>query len=118
MASSYDPKLVVLSIVIACMAGYAALQLAGHVAMARARIFWLVAAAFAMGTGIWSMHFIAMLAYRLPVGVGFSVPLVALSMGIAFAASAVGLDVAGSLVPTRGKVIRAGLLMGVAIAGM
>ena len=62
MSSSYTPQLVFLSVVIACTASYAALYLAGHVAHTRARLGWLIGAAIAMGTGIWSMHFIAMLA--------------------------------------------------------
>jgi PAS domain S-box-containing protein len=118
MTSSYSTELVVLSIVIASAASYAALYLAGHVASVKARVGWLLAGACAMGTGIWSMHFIAMLAYRLPVSVGYDVPLVLLSLLIGIGASAIGLDVAGREKPSRGRIALAGPVMGLAIAGM
>ena len=119
MSSSYSTELVALSIAIACIASYAALFLSAHVATTvRARRAWLVAGAAAMGIGIWSMHFIAMLAYRLPVGVGYDVPLVALSLAIAIVASLVGLRAAGVSCPTPAQLITAGPMMGVAIAGM
>jgi PAS domain S-box-containing protein len=118
MISTHHPVLVVLSIVIACAASYAGLFLASHVANTKSRLGWLLAAACAMGVGIWSMHFIAMLAYRLPVSVGYDLPLVALSLLIAIAASGVGLSVAGQQAPRRLSLLLTGPVMGVAIAGM
>jgi PAS domain S-box-containing protein len=118
MNSSYSSELVVLSILIACVASYAALHLSAHVATTRSRFGWLVAGATAMGIGIWSMHFIAMLAYRLPVGVGYNPPLVALSLTIAIVASAIGLEVAGRSRPSHARIALAGPVMGLAIAGM
>jgi NO-binding membrane sensor protein with MHYT domain len=61
----FDPTLVALSVVIATAASYTALDLAGRgrAAAGRARQAWLGAAAIAMGGGIWSMHFVAMLAF-------------------------------------------------------
>ena len=118
MASGYTTQLVVLSILIACAASYAALYLASHVAHTRARASWLIAAAAAMGTGIWSMHFIAMLAYRLPVQVGYDVPLVGLSLLIAIVASGIGLEVAGREQPSPARIAMTGPVMGLAIAGM
>jgi PAS domain S-box-containing protein len=118
MASGYTTQLVVLSILIACAASYAALYLASHVAHTRARATWLIAAAAAMGTGIWSMHFIAMLAYRLPVQVGYDVPLVGLSLLIAIVASGIGLEVAGRERASPARIAMTGPVMGFAIAGM
>jgi NO-binding membrane sensor protein with MHYT domain len=62
LAGYYDYRLVALSVFIAVLAAYAALDLAGRVTSAsgRARFFWLIGGAFAMGTGIWSMHYIGM----------------------------------------------------------
>ena len=114
----HEPRLVLLSVVIACVASYAALYLAGHVAHASARIRWLMAGATAMGIGIWSMHFIAMLAYRLPLNVAYDVPLVALSLAIAVVASALGLGVAQQTNPRRARIALTGPTMGLAIAGM
>jgi PAS domain S-box-containing protein len=119
MSSSYNTQLVILSVLIACVASYAALFLAAHVAnTTRGRMAWLIAGATAMGTGIWSMHFIAMLAYQLPVSIGYDVPLLALSLAIAIAASSVGLRIAGRAYAKRRQLLVAGLMMGLAIAGM
>lgn len=89
----YDYCLVVLSVVIAILAAYAALDLAGRVTAARGniRLLWLGGGAFAMGTGIWSMHYIGMLAFRLPVAVAYDWPTVLLSLLAAMFASGVAL---------------------------
>src|SRR5215470_6158786 len=95
MAGSYDQRLVWLSVVIAMLASYAALDLAGRVTFARgrARYVWLVGGAIAMGLGIWSMHYVGMLAFRLPVVVEYDWPTVLLSLLAAILASAVALSV-------------------------
>ena len=60
MRGSYDYRLVALSVLISVFASYAALDLAGRVTSARgaARRLWLGGGAVAMGTGIWSMHYV------------------------------------------------------------
>ncbi|HEX3153944.1 MAG TPA: MHYT domain-containing protein, partial [Candidatus Angelobacter sp.] len=80
--ATYDYRLVALSVIIAIFASYAALELAGRVTAARnyARLAWLIGGACAMGTGVWSMHYTGMLAYRLPIPVYYHVPTVALSL--------------------------------------
>jgi two-component system cell cycle sensor histidine kinase/response regulator CckA len=95
MAGSYDHRLVALSVVIAICASYAALDLAGRATAARGRIraAWLIAGATAMGLGIWSMHYIGMLAFSLPVPVQYDWPTVLLSLIAAILASAVALYV-------------------------
>ena len=118
MSGSHSTQLVVLSIVIACVASYAALDLAGHVARRRAQFSWLLGAAFAMGIGIWSMHFIAMLAFHLPVSVGYDMPLVVASLLIAIGASGIGLRVAAQDAPRPAHIALTGPIMGLAIAGM
>jgi NO-binding membrane sensor protein with MHYT domain len=69
LVGSYDPWLVIVSVMIAILAGGGALDLAGRVTFARgaARVSWLAGGATAMGIGIWSMHYIGMLAFKLPV---------------------------------------------------
>ena len=69
VTGTHDPYLVALSILVASFASYTALDLSGHVGAARgfARRVWLVAAAITMGGGIWSMHFVAMLAFIMPI---------------------------------------------------
>ena len=60
LVGSYDDRLVVLSILLAILASYAALDLGGRVRAARGemRSIWLASGAAAMGLGIWSMHYI------------------------------------------------------------
>src|SRR4051795_10640054 len=85
VAGTYDAYLVALSILVAAFASYTALDLGGHVAAARglARSAWLTAAAFTMGSGIWSMHFVAMLAFMLPVPISYDIGLMTLSLVVA-----------------------------------
>ena len=64
----YNPVLVFLSLVVASLAAYAALSVVPRIHPAKkffVKMSWLAAGAMAMGTGIWSMHFIAMLSFSL-----------------------------------------------------
>src|SRR5882672_8270602 len=75
LSAKYDPKLVALSYVVASLAAYTAIDFAGRVSEFRTEprraAAWLTGGAFAMGAGIWSMHFVAMLAYQLPIPVRY-----------------------------------------------
>src|SRR5690606_40026558 len=72
---SYDNQLVLVSFLVAVMSAYTALDLAGriHTAAEGAAKWWLLGGAVAMGFGIWSMHFIGMLAFQLPIEIGYDV---------------------------------------------
>ena len=120
MKGSYNPALVAFSILIAVFASYTALALAArvHVARGRFRLAWLVGGSVAMGIGIWSMHFVGMLAHRLPVPVTYDVPRWLVSMAVAVGASALALWTATRRHLARPTLAGAGLLMGAAIAGM
>jgi NO-binding membrane sensor protein with MHYT domain len=91
LVGSYSLGLVALSVVIAMCASYASLDLAGRVKAARGRVqlLWTMGGATEMGLGIWSMHFIGMLAFRLPIPVFYNWPTVVLSLLAAILASAV-----------------------------
>jgi len=93
MVGSYSYHLVTLSVLISILASYAALELAARITAAtgRVRLVWLVGGAIAMGVGIWSMHYIGMLAFSLPVPVLYDWPTVLLSLIAAILASAVAL---------------------------
>jgi NO-binding membrane sensor protein with MHYT domain len=120
MHHRYEPMLVLLSVVIAIIASYAALILAGRVAAGsgRARIAWLLGGSIAMGLGIWSMHFIAMLAFSLPVPIAYDIALVLLSMVAGISASAVALFVVSRDKVRAGSIAAAGVAMCLAITGM
>src|SRR5688500_3229884 len=116
---SYDPLLVLASMIVASLAGFAALELSARVAAARRwhRARWLAASATAMGVGIWSMHFVAMLALNIGVSVVYDVPLLLASVLIAISASAITFTGAARKTTTAGLAL-ASLAMGPAIAGM
>ena len=122
MTGSHDTPLVALSILIAIFASYTALSLAGRVAVSRgrARVAWLLGGSVAMGSGIWSMHFVAMLAYHLPNGVPivYDVPLVGVSHLAGVAASMFALYVASRPTVVWWRLILAGQFLGIAIVTM
>lgn len=120
MTGSYHTALVVFSVLIAIFASYTALALAARVIAARGRfrLAWLAGGSVALGTGIWSMHFVGMLAFHLPVPIAYHVPLWLASMGVAVAASLLALWVASRPRVGPGALGAAGVLMGAAIAGM
>src|SRR6266513_3548067 len=77
ITGKFDPYLVALSILVACFASYTALDLGGRVESARgpARRIWLAAAGITMGGGIWSMHFVGMLAFIMPIPMSYDLAL-------------------------------------------
>ena len=121
MIGSYDLKLVALSLVVAAFASYTALDLAGRVSATRGRAshIWLVAGAIAMGTGIWSMHFIGMLAFSLPgLRLAYDLPVTLLSMFAAIVVSGLALYVVRRPALTARNLSAGATLMGVGICIM
>jgi len=120
LVGSYDYTLVALSVLIAMFASYAALDLAGRVTAAGGwtRAVWLLGGAGAMGIGIWSMHYIGMLAFILPIPVAYHWPTVLLSLTAAILASVVALDVASRQKMGWFRALAGSVLMGAGIAGM
>ncbi|HTX14553.1 MAG TPA: response regulator [Candidatus Baltobacteraceae bacterium] len=95
LSGSYNYGLVALSVLIAVAASYAALDLGGRVTASRAgaRRAWLTCGAVSMGIGIWSMHYVGMLAFHLPIPVEYDWPTVLVSLVAAIIASAIALYV-------------------------
>src|ERR1700719_2675562 len=120
LIGSYNYALVVLSVLIAIFASYAALDLAGRVTAASGwtRAVWLLGGGGAMGTGIWSMHYIGMLAFILPIPVAYHWPTVLLSLFAAILASAVALGVVSRQKMSRFRALAGSVLMGAGIASM
>jgi NO-binding membrane sensor protein with MHYT domain/CheY-like chemotaxis protein/nitrogen-specific signal transduction histidine kinase len=89
----YETPLVLISILVAIVASYSALSLAGRVteATGRTRFAWTLGGAIAMGSGIWAMHFVGMLAFRLPIPVAYDVPITLVSLVLPIAASGLAL---------------------------
>jgi NO-binding membrane sensor protein with MHYT domain len=118
---SHDSLLVALSILIATAASYTALDLAGRIQAAQgwAKQVWLAAAAFAMGGSIWSMHFVAMLAFSMPnVPMDYNLTLTAISFALPILVTGVGFHVVNRSGHGLMALALSGLLMGLGIAGM
>jgi len=120
MSGSSDLRLVALSIVIALFSSFAALDLAGRVTASRnkARAAWLIGGSAAMGLGIWSMHYIGMLAFVLPVPMFYDPPTVFLSLLAAIAASAVALFTVSRNRMAAWQAVLGSICMGSGIAAM
>ncbi|MBH3773354.1 EAL domain-containing protein [Pseudomonas aeruginosa] len=120
LVGTYSPALVLCSWLVAILASYTALDMAGRISTAqgRAACCWLIGGACAMGIGIWSMHFIGMLAFSLPIPLGYDLEITLLSLLIAIAASAFALWlVCQETLPWTHWVLGA-LPMGAGVAGM
>src|SRR6266851_3661363 len=120
LIGSYNYALVALSVLIAMFASYAALDLASRVTAAGGwtRAVWLLGGAGAMGTGIWSMHYIGMLAFVLPIPVAYHWPTVLLSLFAAILASVVALGVVSRQKMGWFRALAGSVLMGAGIASM
>jgi PAS domain S-box-containing protein len=120
LIGSYNYALVALSVFIAMFASYAALDLASRVTAAGGwtRALWLLGGAGAMGTGIWSMHYIGMLAFILPIPVAYHWPTVLLSLFAAILASVIALFVVSRPKMGASRAVAGSLLMGAGIASM
>jgi PAS domain S-box-containing protein len=120
MTGTYDSYLVALSFAVASLASYTALDLGGRIRASKdwPRRAWLATAALAMGGGIWSMHFIAMLAFRMPMPVDYDLGLTVLSLLVAIVVTGVGFYVIGTRQATVLQLLLSGLFMGLGIVAM
>ena len=116
----YNPWLLALSIAIAILASYTALDVSGRIraATGRSRKYWLAGGGFAMGMGIWSMHFIGMVAMHTEHTVTYDLTITLISILPALAASGFALYMIarGELSPRILGV--SGLLMAIGIGAM
>jgi NO-binding membrane sensor protein with MHYT domain len=121
VTGTHDPYLVALSILVASFASYTALDLSGHVGAAArgfARSVWLVAAAITMGGGIWSMHFVAMLAFIMPIPMSYDIGLTTLSLVVAMFVTGGGFYVISRQSGPPLRLVLSGIFMGLGIAAM
>lgn len=120
LTGRYDFALVLISLCVAVLASYTALNLAGRIARARgcSAALWIGGGAVAMGVGVWSMHFIGMLAFSLPIALGYDLSLTLLSLLLAMLSSALALALVGRQRLPRWQLAAGALAMGSGIAGM
>ena len=125
MHTGYSLPLVVLSYVVAVLASHVTLSLAQRLRPPGGRPRqqspywpWIMGGAFSMGTGIWSMHFIGMLAFHLPVEVVYDLTLTAASYVIAVVVSGFALIIFRRNDPTIRGIAWPGLVIGIGICAM
>jgi diguanylate cyclase len=117
---THEPWLVALSLIVAIQGAYVGLTLAVSISSANGfqRRIRLAGASLALGVSIWAMHFIGILAARLPLKVDYLVLPTLISFLVCVIVVSVALLVASTDFPLRWKVIAAGVFMGIGIASM
>ncbi|AOE85665.1 putative bifunctional diguanylate cyclase/phosphodiesterase [Pseudomonas sp. TCU-HL1] len=120
LTGSYDYSLVLISLLVAILASYTALDLAGRVTSSQGRgaVLWIAGGAIAMGIGIWSMHFIGMLAFSLPIPLGYDLPLTLLSLLIAVLVSGFALWLVSQPEQPLWQLLCGAVAMGAGISSM
>jgi signal transduction histidine kinase/ActR/RegA family two-component response regulator len=115
----YEAPLILLSVLVAIFASYTALSLAERVRDSQGLASrWVAGGAFAMGTGIWGMHFVGMLAFRLPIPLGYDLGITLLSWVLPILVSAMALWQLGQARLSPGQLARSGILLGIGINAM
>ena len=119
MAVSYNPWLVLLSLALAALDAYVAFSVVGRIARSRGpgAVLWTAFGALAMGSGVWAMHFIGMLALQMPIPLGYS------GRQTMFSAVPVVLATGATLWllarhPTRAGAVLAGCVLGLGMTAM
>ncbi|RON09703.1 histidine kinase [Pseudomonas brassicacearum] len=120
LIGSYSPALVLISLCVAILASYTALDLTGRIATAKGRAvhLWTAGGALAMGVGVWSMHFIGMLAFRLPLILGYDIGITFLSLVIAILSCGFALWLVSQPRLPGWQLAFGALIMGAGISGM
>ena len=121
----FDPLLVGISVAVAMLASFTAFALADRVATAsgRLRAVWLAAGAVALGAGMWAMHFVGMLSFRLPIDMAYRIDYLVVALAVAIGAAAVALWAVsrsdfGSLAVVRGAVLLGAAFVIMHVLGM
>ncbi len=117
---SYDMMLVVFSYVVAVVASYTVLDLVSRISTStgKNRWLWLLFGAVAMGMGIWSMHFVGMLAFTLPVPIAYDLMVVLVSVLAAIIASFIALYIVSRDRLTLRQLLGGGMVLAIGISAM
>jgi NO-binding membrane sensor protein with MHYT domain len=120
LVSNYQPGLVAVSLLVATFASYVGLDLAKRVRDQNKGVAfgWWAGGSVALGTGIWCMHFVGMLAFTLPIELGYSRAMTALSWCAAVAASGIALFIAVDATMDWRRLCASSAVMGAGISAM
>src|SRR6202171_5751971 len=122
MAGTHSYWLILLSVIVAPMASFVGLDLAARIARVRRHgtvpLWGVAGGALSIAIGIWSMHFIGMLGFHLPVAVSYDIRITLLSLVMAIAGCGASLVLVSSGPLGAGKLLGGGTLIGLAIVTM
>ena len=121
MVGTYNGWLAVLSVVVAIVASYVALDLASRVSAwqgHKAAWYWRTGGAISQGSGVWSMHFVGMLAFRLPIPMSYDVWITLLSLILPILVSGYALHTVSRGALNVRRLLIGGVLMGIGIVSM
>jgi diguanylate cyclase len=118
----YNLYLVSMSLLVATLVSYTSIDLAEHIRCmeprGHKRLFWLLGGATSMGTGIWSIHYIGMLALQMPMRIGHDIRITGLSLLIAVSVSYFALHLATRKQLNQEQMAAGSVMMGLSIAAM
>lgn len=120
MPVTYNPILVFVSATLAILSAYITLEVASKLSASGGtnRTFWLVSGAIALGSGIWSMHFVAMLAFSIPISVTYNFSIVLFSLFVPILVSFLTLAIVSRPEPTLSTIFVSSFVIGIGIATM
>ena len=121
ISGKYNLVLVGVSYLVAVLASYVALNLVGRLRAEhnkQAKIYWLIGGAFTMGAGIWSMHFIGMLAFVMPMPMEYDLDWTIASLLMAILASGLALYILQKENYSISQLALGGVIIGIAISTM
>lgn len=123
LIGTYNIYLIILSYMVAVFASFIALDLTGRLRDPSntkiSRLSWLIGGAIAMGSGIWSMHFIGMLSFSIPgLSLQYGLFWTFISLFVAILASGFALFLLQQSNFNIIHLMAGGIILGLAIASM
>ena len=120
MIFTYDPILVILSVVVSIVGAYSCFDLVIKIRKSKHGVDkkLLIGAALAIGGSIWAMHFIAMLAVNLPIVIRYDALITLVSGLVSVLMTAVALLIVSTGSRSGRRILIAGTMMGFGIASM
>lgn len=120
MLGYYDLWTVFCSFLVACLAGFVAFESVDHTRYSEAVRGWAFFGGVTLGLGIWSMHFLGMLAWHPPFALYYSVGRTLLSVLVAIGASWLALHMVAQNLTRRSLIAKGAgaLLVGSGICAM
>jgi len=120
VVGEYSISIILLSVAIASFSSYTAISM--NERMQENSFFhrnlWLILASIAMGFGIWSMHFVGMGAYLLPISMTYEPWLTFLSIVPAIGSSFLAFYLVNRIQKSIGTILISGVAMGIGISAM